>query len=271
MTFEAMNSKTRFKRFLLVTILIYVAGGLALYFTQELFLFHPKPVPLSYKYEFADHFEESNISFRGNNLNFVRFLTKNKPKGIVLFFHGNMGNVEHYKRYPRLFTENDHEVWMIDYPGFGKTTGKKTEEVMYQQALYLYGKAVKRVAADSIIIYGKSIGTGIASYLAAKKPCKMLVLETPYYNIVSLARSYFPVYPVSLLLKYAFPNNKHLKSIRVPVTIFHGTEDEIIPYRHAIKLKKENPKVNLVTIENGKHNDLFEQPVYKEKMKQLLE
>jgi uncharacterized protein len=233
-------------------------------------IFHPKSVHASHQYDFNQEFEETNISFHGNNLNFIRFGTTAKSKGIVLFFHGNMENVEHYKKYPSLFTENGYEFWMIDYPGFGKTTGKITEETLYEQAQLMYAKAAKKYSPDSIIIYGKSIGTGIASYLASVRSCKSLVLETPYYSMISLAKSYFPIYPVSLLLRYSFPNNRHLENISVPVTIFHGTGDEIIPYRHVLKLKKENPEINLVTIEDGKHNNLFEKPVYRFNMKKIL-
>lgn len=241
-----------------------------MYFAQDLFLFHPKSVPQNYQYRFDQEFEETNISFRGRNVNFIRFLSSGRPKGIILFFHGNMENVEHYKKYPSLFTANGYEFWMIDYPGFGKTTGKITEETLYEQSLFMYEKAARRFPPDSIIIYGKSIGTGIASYLASVRPCQKLILETPYYNMTSLAKSYFPIYPVSLLLKYSFPNNRHLKNISIPVTIFHGTDDEIIPYRHALKLKKENPDINLITIDKGKHNDLFEKQNYRSNMKEIL-
>lgn len=263
-------SKKTLRRFILAVIIFYFTGGLVFYLTQDLFLFHPKPVNKNYQYAFDIPFEETNTSFEGNNLNIIRFKTAGPSRGIVLFFHGNMENVERYKKYPSFFTQNQYELWMIDYPGFGKTTGKITEQLMYQQALFMYGKAANKFSNDSIIIYGKSIGTGIASYLASKKPCSLLILETPYYNLNSLVKSFLPIYPVSWLLKYSFPNNQYLKNISAPVTIFHGTDDEVIPYRHARKLKKENPRINLVTIEKGKHNDLFEKEIYGIKMEQLL-
>jgi pimeloyl-ACP methyl ester carboxylesterase len=146
---------------------------------------------------------------------------------------------------------------MIDYPGFGKTTGNRSEGIIYEQALKMYELAKETTGADSIIIYGKSIGTGVAAYVAAHRPLKQLLLETPYYSIKALAKHYFPVYPVAVLSKYNFPIFQYLKDVRAPVTILHGTSDGIIPYQHALKLKKEIPEIKLVTIRGGEHNNLL--------------
>ncbi len=104
------------------------------------------------------------------------------------------------------FTRNKYEVWMMDYPGFGKSTGKLTEQIMYDDAATLYQMARARFSKDSIIIYGKSLGTGVASQLASVKDCKRLILETPYYSIEALMKHYAFIYPVSLMAKYHFPN-----------------------------------------------------------------
>jgi pimeloyl-ACP methyl ester carboxylesterase len=145
---------------------------------------------------------------------------------------------------------------MIDYPGFGKTTGKRTERIMGKEALLMHDMASKEIKSDSIVIYGKSIGTGVASYVASNRNCRQLILETPYYNIPSLARHYFPIYPVNWMIKYSFRVNNFLKKVKAPITIFHGKKDEVVPYTHSIWLKKENSKIKLFTIENGTHNNL---------------
>jgi uncharacterized protein len=181
-----------------------------------------------------------------------------------------MENVEHYKNYPAFFLRNNYEVWMIDYPGFGKTTGKRTEKIIDEEALLMYGMASKQISSDSIIIYGKSIGTGVASYVASTKDCKRLILETPYYSITSLARHYFPIYPVNRMIKYSFPIRDYLKKANAPITILHGTKDEVVPYKHSLWLKEENNKINLITIENGKHNNLSQFALYRLTLDSLL-
>jgi pimeloyl-ACP methyl ester carboxylesterase len=159
---------------------------------------------------------------------------------------------------------------MIDYPGFGKTTGKRTESILYDQALLMYDLASKEFAGDQIIVYGKSIGTGMASYVAANRNCKLLILETPYYSMPSLAKHYFPIYPVETMIRYSFPVYKYLKEVEAPVIFFHGTKDEIIPYRQSIRLKREHTGITLITIKEGKHNNLAEFELYREKIDSLL-
>ena len=158
---------------------------------------------------------------------------------------------------------------MMDYPGFGKSTGDRNEQAIYQDAMLLYRMAIALQPSENIIIYGKSIGTGVASQLASVRDCRHLVLETPYYNIDALAKHYFPIYPVNPMSKYSFPVNEYLPFVKAPVTIFHGTRDEVIPYKQAKRLKKENPNIRLITIDKGKHNNLSQYPIFNKTLEGL--
>ena len=251
-------------------LLIYLLIGACLYFLQECFLFHPRSLPADHRFSFSQPFEEMKIPFGKTNLNLIRFMAGGQRKGIVLFFHGNRENVEHYKQYPALFTQHGYEVWMMDYPGFGKTTGPRSESILYEQALVVYRLAGEQVHSDSILVYGKSIGTGIAAYLAANRTCRQLILETPYYSMKELAGHYFPIYPVGVMIRYAFPVHDYVGQFHKQVTVFHGTDDGVVPYEQSQRLAAAFPFVELVTIEKGKHNDLFHFPVYHQKMNELL-
>jgi len=101
----------------------------------------------------------------------------------------------------------------------------------------VYKLANSKFDKGNIIVYGKSLGSGIASYLASKKLCRRLILETPYYSIPDLLGSYAPFYPVNSMAHFKLPTGEYLKEVNVPVTIFHGNADWIIPYRCAAKLK----------------------------------
>jgi uncharacterized protein len=265
-----MKWKKRLSRWLLVIVLIYLLIGACLYFFQDRFLFHPRALPSGHRFSFSQPFEEMNIPFGKTNLNMIRFLPGGRRKGIVLFFHGNRENVEHYKNYPSLFTKNGYEVWMMDYPGFGKTTGPRSESILYEQALLIYRLAGEQVQSDSIIVYGKSIGTGIAAYVAANRTCRQLILETPYYSMKDLARHYFPIYPVGAMIRYSFPVHDYVGQFHKQVTVFHGTDDGVVPYNQSRRLAATFPFVELVTIKKGRHNDLFNFPVYQQKMNDLL-
>jgi alpha-beta hydrolase superfamily lysophospholipase len=257
-------------KFLRVLISIYIAIGVMLYFVQDIIIFHPKALSQNYSFQFNQPFKEINISPDGRrNLNFIQFFPAGKAKGIVLYFHGNKTNINRYAQFAGIFTKNDYEVWMIDYPGYGKTTGKRTEQTIYTDALLFYQLAIQKTGAENIIIYGKSLGTGVATYLASGNTCKKLLLETPYYSMSSMTRHYVPVYP-AVLLRYSFPTNEYLKKIKVPVTIFHGTSDEVIPYNQSKKLKAEFPMIDLVSVPNGSHNNLYKFPAVIQKLDSLL-
>src|SRR5687767_3790365 len=165
-----------------IVVLIYVLGGIALYFLQDYLLFRPVSLKRDHNYDFTEKHKDINIPITENsNLNIVQFFsTDSVTKGVVLYFHGNKKNISWYAKYSPYFTRDGYEVWIIDYPGFGKSTGKFTEQILYDWADHMYNFARSKFNADSIIIYGKSMGTGIAAHLASVQPCKKLILETPY-------------------------------------------------------------------------------------------
>ena len=265
--------KQRFLRWTRIIIFIYGATGIALYYLQEKLLLRNTPLSADYQFKFNVPFKEINIPLNAtDNLNLVQFFPEDSTrKGVVLYFHGNRENINHYAEYATNFTKHGYEVWMMDYPGYGKTTGEFTEENVYMQAREVYKLANTKFGADSIIVYGKSLGSGIASWLASRKPCKRLILETPYYSIPDLFSHYAPIYPVESLSKFRFPTGEYLKDIQVPVTIFHGTDDWIIPYNHAAKLKKVlKPGDEFITINKGSHNNLNNFSLFHEKLDSIL-
>ncbi|MEO6290786.1 MAG: alpha/beta fold hydrolase [Ginsengibacter sp.] len=254
-------------------IIIYCSIGIALYYLQEKFMFHPVPLPPGYIFNFNFSFKEVNIPMnKTDTLNLVQFFTADdKPKGVVLYFHGNRGNINRYAKYAENFTKNGYEVWMPDYPGYGKTTGKLSEENLYKQANEVYKLANSEFDNDSILIYGKSLGSGIAAWLASKKTCKRIMLETPYYSMANLLHHYAPVYPTGKMSHFNLPTFEYLQKIQAPVTIFHGTEDRVIPYKTALRLIKFfKPGDEFITIAKGEHNNLNDFPLFHENLDSLL-
>lgn len=254
-------------------IIVYCGIGIALYYLQEKLIFHPEPLAPDYHYKFNVPFEEVSIPFnKEDSTSIIRFYpADNLKKGVVLYFHGNRGNINRYAKYAGNFTRNGYEVWMIDYPGYGKSTGKISEKYLYSQALELYKLASKQFSSDSIIIYGKSLGTGPASWLGYMKKCKRLILETPYYSMTDLLQRYAVLYPASVISAFKFPVYKNLSETKNPVTIFHGTADRVIPYKASEKLKQVlKPNDEFFTIEDGAHNNLSEFPVFHQKLDSVL-
>lgn len=246
-------------RWIKVLLLIYCLVGIIVYYVQDYALLHPIQLSKNYKYAFDNSYKELNIAFdKQSNINIIQFNQQaDTAKGVVLYFHGNKNNIEHYKRFAPNFTKNGYEVWMIDYPGFGKSTGKFSEKMVYDWSLVLYNLARKRFKPANIIIYGKSLGTGVAAQLASIRDCKTLILETPYYNMTSLAGTYLWMYPLERMLNYKLATNEYLQKVTAPVIFFHGTNDRVIPYNNALKLKNLMKRGDeFITLSGGTHNNL---------------
>lgn len=252
--------------------MLYGIIGIAIYYLQDKALFRPVKVEKSTPYHFSLPYKELNIAYNDNaNINIIQFTAGAAPRGVVLYFHGNRTNISRYEKFAPNFTRQGYEVWMVDYPGYGKSTGTLTEQSLYAYAEQLYVLARSRFSTDSIILYGKSLGSGIAAWLASRKNCRRLILETPYYSITSLCNRYFPIYPVGSMIHYKIPSYQYLQQVIVPVTIFHGTSDGVIPYSNAEKLKPFlKPTDQFITIEGGSHNDLNDFPLFHEKLDSLL-
>jgi alpha-beta hydrolase superfamily lysophospholipase len=257
-----------------IIIILYCAIGIALYYLQEYFLFHPEKLSRTYSYTFDESFTELNIPFNETDtMNMVKFFPKDSiRKGVVLYYHGNKQNIGRYAKFVSQFTKHGYEVWMEDYPGFGKSTGIRTEKKLYQQAMEVYKMAAGKYKSDSIILYGKSFGTGIAAYVASKTNCKQIILETPYYSIPNLFGCYAFIYPTERMSTYKIPANEYLQDVKYPITIFHGSDDGVIPYRCAAKLKNVlKPTDEFITIEKGTHHNLAEFNLYKNKLDSILQ
>lgn len=267
-----MLKKRLLFRWIKIILMLYGLIGIAVYYLQDIILFQPEKMEKDHSYNFVVPHREINIPYNDSaNINIIQFITGGKVKGVVLYFHGNRKNIAWYAKYAPNFTRNGYEVWMIDYPGYGKSTGVLTEQRLYDYAEQMYLLAASRFAKDSIILYGKSMGTGIAAYIASKKNCRELILETPYYSFTSLAAHYFPIYPVSRIIHYKIPSWQYLQQVIVPVTIFHGTSDGVIPYSNAERLKPFlKPADQFITIEGGSHNDLNNFPLFHQKLDSLL-
>ena len=265
-------NRQKISRWLKAVLLIYGLAGIAIYYLQDYFFFRPVALDARHRYDFGQPYRELNLAFdHFSNINIIQFTTASRPKGCVLYFHGNRKNISWYARYAPMFTREGYEVWMIDYPGFGKSTGALNEQVLHAYALQLYRLARKTYSADSILIYGKSMGTGIAARLAAYEPARQLILETPYYSFASVGAHFLPIYPVERMMHIRLPTYEFLPAVRMPILILHGTDDGLIPYSNASRLKPLlKPTDRFITIEGGSHNDLDQFALFRESVKEAL-
>ena len=268
-----MTTQRKIFRWLKIVIIVYALTGIIFYYLQDRLLMHPIAVSADSSYHFSQPFREATIvADEKTSYNIVQFTVADSlKKGLVIYFHGNRENVNHYAEFAVNFTRNHYEVWMLDYPGFGKSTGILSEKVMYDEALQVYKLARVKYKPEEIIIYGRSMGTGIAAQLASVRDCKKLILETPYYSLHSLLRPFFFMYQLNLLMHYRLSVNEYLRKVTAPVSIIHGTDDGVIPYGNAARLKEIlKPGDEFITIRGGSHNDLNKFPLMQRKLDSLL-
>jgi len=243
---------------------------MGIYFFQEKVIFYPEKLSGDYTFSFPQNFEEVNFEVEtGVRINALHFKVNN-PRGVVFYSHGNAGSLRTWGFISEIFTSHQYDLLIYDYRGYGKSNGKITEKNLYKDAQFIYNTLKNKYEENKIIVYGRSIGTGIASYIAAKNNPSQLILESPYFNLPDLAGKYMPFIP-GRLIKFKFPNDQFFRDISCPIAIFHGTEDEIIYFGSSLRLKELfKPVDRLIAIEGGHHNDLEAFVLYHEELTRIL-
>ena len=259
---------------IILTILgIYVAISIALYYLQDYMLFKPEKLPKDFQFAYENQeTKEYNLEARdGAIINGLRFFPKGESKGVVLYLKGNSKSIKGWGKFAVDFTRHGYNVLMVDYRGFGKSTGKRSQKAIKRDLQLVYDKIKEQTTEDRIILYGRSLGSGFATKLASMNNPKKLILDAPYYSLTKVTARYAPFMPLSLLMKYPLPTYKWLKYVRCPIHIIHGTHDKLIPYKSSVKLAQINPELTkLHTVIGGGHKNLNNFESYHKMLDEIL-
>ena len=243
---------------LIIVLISYVVLSVLLYFLQDYFLFKPEKLDKNFQFFYENQeTEEYNVETRdGAVINGLRFKAKN-PKGVVFYLKGNSKSIKGWGKFAVDFTRHGYDVIMVDYRGFGKSTGRRTQKAVKRDMQVIYNKIKDKVSEKYIILYGRSLGSGFATKLASMNNPRMLILDAPYYSLSKVAKKYIPFMPLSLLIKFPMPTYKWFKYVNCPIHIIHGTDDRLIPYKTSVKLSRIKPKsTTLHTVIGGGHKNL---------------
>lgn len=183
--------------------------------------------------------------------------------GTILYFHGNAGSLRGWgPGGAELARQSGFNVWMLDYPGYGKSQGGLASEAgLYQAAADFYAAAKQHEREERIVVFGQSIGTGFAIHLAATQNPGGLVLVSPYDSMKSLAGELLPWAP-GFLVRYPIRSDLDAPRVRCPALVLHGEQDEVIPFRQGKRLSDRIKGVTLVPVPGAHHNDLSAFPAY---------
>ncbi len=192
------------------------------------------------------------------------FIPKEGSRALVLFCHGNAGNISHRLKTIEMLHNLNLDVFIFDYRGYGKSEGSPSETGTYSDAegAWHYLVQTMEISPQRIIVHGRSLGGAIAAQLASKKQAKMLVLESTFVSTRALARDYCAgfvlLYPI---LTYRYSTIDHIQKIHIPVLIMHSREDETIPFSHAETLYKAAHEPKRFVELSGGHNTGFMQSI----------
>ena len=259
--------------FFVTLVIVYVVISIAIYYLQDYLLFKPETLPKDFQfyYENQDIIEYNLETRDGATINALRFKPKGESQGIVLYLKGNSKSIKGWGKFAVDFTRHNYNVLMVDYRGFGKSTGRRSQKAIKRDLQEVYNKIKEETTEDRIIVYGRSLGSGFATKLASINNPKMLILDAPYYSLTKVTARYAPFMPLSLLIKYPLPTYKWLKYVQCPIHIIHGTNDKLIPYKTSVKLSKIKPKLTkLHTVIGGGHKNLNNFESYHEMIHDIL-
>jgi hypothetical protein len=235
-------------------------------------LFKPEKLPKDFQFYYDNQIiEEYNVETRdGAIINGLRFRSQD-PKGVVFYLKGNSKSIKGWGKFAVDFTRHGYDVIMVDYRGFGKSTGRRTQKAVKRDMQVIYDKIKEKVTEKYIILYGRSMGSGFAAKLASMNNPRMLILDAPYYSLSKVAKKFIPFMPLSLLIKFPMPTYKWLKYVNCPIHIIHGTDDRLIPYKTSVKLSKIKPELTkLYTVIGGGHKDLNNFESYHRMLEEII-
>ena len=240
-----------------IPLLLYCSLLLFMYWFQERLIFVPTRLSSDFTFNFRLPFEEHSVEVGDATLNVLCF-HKSNAEGTIIYFHGNAGALNTWGDVAYDFERFPYNLVVFDYRGYGKSTGVvSSEEQLRIDAERIYNFVDERFGSGKRVIVGRSLGTGIASWLATRYPPEILVLETPYETLPDLVKIIYPFVP-RLLVKYELANRKWIQDVSYPVHLIHGDRDDLIPHRCSEKLANLGNHIHLHIIRDAAHNNITE-------------
>ena len=236
------------KRLFIFVLFLYALGCGALYLQQERMIFQPNSLPKSFEFWAG---EEVYVPVADDVDLHALWLRSGRSQGVVLYWHGNRGSNRRCLRQAENLAGLGYDIFMPDYRGYGKSDGEiYSEGQLFSDAQAVYDWLLQHYREDQIVLLGYSLGSGAATYLASQNNPRHLCLVAPFQSMLAMKEMFAPFIP-SFLLKYPLRNDLRLPDVSSPITLFHGSRDELIPYDHSVYLQGLQPQASRLVQLNG--------------------
>ena len=235
---------------ILIIFFIYFLVLVFLYFYQRNLLYHPNENNYS---EDKISVDIENVRIKtSDNIELLGWYHEKNLKDFktLIFFHGNAGSLENRIHKLNHFRDMNINFLIIAWRGFSGNNGNPSEQGLYEDGKSAIDWLIKKgVSEKNLILYGESLGTGVATHLAQNKNFAGVILETPFTSMIDAAKKFYPYIPVKLLLKDKFENYKKIKNINSPILIMHGEVDQLVPFSMGEKIYEiaNEPKYSYFT------------------------
>ena len=243
-------------RFLGILAAVYLLAVGYLYAGQESLIFVGDKLRPGHQFRADLPFQELTIQAEGAELNALHFRQPN-PRGLVFFLRGNGGNLQSWISGVDYYRRVNYDMFIFDYRGEGKSTGKiESEQQLHADVRLVWDLITEQYAGKPVVLYGRSLGAALATKLATEVDPELLVLVSPFRNMLSMAQARYPFVPAPVL-RYPFENDEHIGQVRSPILLVHGNEDRFIPLEHSEVLEDlATAPVELLVIEGADHYDI---------------
>ncbi len=240
------------KKLILIFLFIYIGLGALLFAFQRDFLYFPTRK--------IDHYFSEKV-FKNDNHSINVIVINEGKKEAILYFGGNGDSVA-YSAFLFAKKFKSQAIYLVNYPGYGGSSGTPTEEGIYSDALFIFDKL--KSTHSNISIMGRSLGSGVATYVASKRDIDKLILITPFDSIENVAQDRFLIYPMSMLLEDKYDSIGRVKDIKAQTLVIISEDDEVVSFESSMNLVEafDPSLVTYEVIKGATHNDIFHHEKY---------
>jgi uncharacterized protein len=236
-----------------IAIATYAAVFVLLYFFQDRIIFHPQPL-LGKSLDIV----QFGVTYKNKSITLHGWKVNSGKKNLLIYYGGNAEELSTYIAYYKKL--EDYTALLINYRGYGKSSGTPSEEALFEDALLIYDQ-VKDEGYDKIILVGRSLGSGVAVYVAGKREVDGIILITPYDSILNVAKERYFMFPVSLLLKHPFNSLEYAENIKCPTLMLIAENDEVISHERTDNLINHwKSPIQKIIVAGSDHNSITDFP-----------